>query len=55
MTPGSLLARVVEEPLPDVLPERLGAIHAHRIGLLHFDDTVTSTTSDPQHVLLDWR
>src|SRR6202022_4425015 len=53
--PGALLARVVQEPLRDVLPDRLPAIEADRVGGLHFHGPLATATGDPQDVALDLR
>jgi hypothetical protein len=52
---GPLLAGVVEQPLSDILPDRLRSIQADRSGLLDFDDSQTAATGHPQNVALDLR
>jgi hypothetical protein len=50
---GALLACVVQQPLSDILPDRLGAGQPDRIGLLYHDGATAAATGDPQHVSLD--
>ena len=51
---GSVLAGVVEQPLADLLPDRLGAVQADGVGLLDFDDALAAAARDAQHVALDF-
>src|SRR3954471_23329101 len=52
---GALLAGVVEQPLRDVLPDRVAAIQSDCIGGLDFDCPLAATAGDAQHVTLDFR
>jgi hypothetical protein len=50
---GALLAGVVEQPLRDVLPDRVPAIQSDCIGGLDFHGPLAATAGDPQHVALN--
>src|ERR1700710_1718364 len=52
---GALLAGVVEQPLRDVLPDRVAAIQSDCIGGLDFDGPRTATAGNAQHVALNFR
>ena len=52
MPPGPLLAGVVEQPLTDVLPDRLGSGQPDGVGLLDFDGPPAAAAGNPQQVLL---
>jgi hypothetical protein len=52
---SALLARIVQEPLPDVLPGRVPAVQANCIGGLDLHDTPAASAGDAQHVPLDFR
>jgi len=49
---GPLLAGVVEQPLADVPPDRLGAGEPEGVSLLDLDGPPAAAAADPQHVLL---
>ncbi len=51
---GALLAGVVEQPLRDVLPDRVAAIQADRIGSLDFHGPLAAAAGDAQHVALNF-
>jgi hypothetical protein len=52
---GALFARVVQQPLPDVLPDRVSAIEAKRIDGLDLHGTLATLASDAQDVALYFR
>jgi hypothetical protein len=54
MSAGALLARVVEQPLRDVLPNRVAAIKSDCIGGLDFDGPFAATAGNPQYVALNF-
>jgi hypothetical protein len=45
---GALLAGIFEQPLTDILPDRLGSGQPDGVGLLDFDGAVTAAAGDPQ-------
>ena len=47
------LAGVVEQTLPDLLPDRLGSGHADGIGRLDLDRSAAAPAADPQQVTVD--
>jgi hypothetical protein len=53
MTSRALLASVVEQPRPDVLPDRMLAIEADRVDSLNLDDAIAAAAGHPQHVARD--
>jgi hypothetical protein len=53
MAAGPLLTGVVQEPLPDVLPDRLPAVVADRIDRLDFYGALAAAAGDAQYVALD--
>src|SRR5713226_5862412 len=55
MPAGALLAGVVEQPLRDVLPDRVAAIQSDRIGGLDFHDPLAAAAGDAQYVALNFR
>ncbi len=55
MPAGALLAGVIEQPLRDVLPDRVAAIQSDCIGGLDFDGPLAATAGDAQHVTLNFR
>jgi hypothetical protein len=52
---GALLAGVVEQPLRDVLPDRVAAIQSDSIGGLDFHGPLAAAAGDAQHVALNFR
>jgi hypothetical protein len=46
-----LLARLVQEPLRDVLPKRVIAIEPDRVGGLDFHDALAAAAGDAQQVV----
>ncbi|MCA1384370.1 hypothetical protein I6F21_19805 [Bradyrhizobium sp. NBAIM03] len=52
MPAGALLAGVVEQPLRDVLPERVAAIQSHCIDSLDFHDSLATAAGDAKYVAL---
>ena len=52
---GALLAGVVEQPLRDVLPDRVAAIQSDCIGGLDFHGPLTAAAGDAQYVALNFR
>jgi hypothetical protein len=54
MAAGPVLASVVEQPLSDILPDRVSAIQADRVGLLNFDDALATAAGNAQHVALNF-
>jgi hypothetical protein len=52
MAAGPLLAGIVQQPLPDVLPDRLGSGQPDGIGLLDLDGAAAAPARDPQQVSL---
>src|SRR4249920_1023004 len=50
----ALLAGVVEQPLRDVLPDRIAAIQSDCIGGLDFHGPLAAAAGDPQHVALNF-
>jgi hypothetical protein len=50
---GPLLAGVVEQPLTDILPDRLGSGQPDGVGLLDLDGAATAAAGDPQQVSLN--
>jgi hypothetical protein len=55
MAAGPLLTGVVQEPVPDFLPDRLPAVEADRIDRLDFHGALAAVAGDAQHVALDLR
>jgi hypothetical protein len=55
MPAGALLAGVVEQPLRDVLPDRVTAIQSDCIGSLNFHGPLTVAAGDAQYVALNFR
>jgi hypothetical protein len=53
MPAGALLAGVVEQPLRNVLPDRVAAIQSDCIGGLDFHGPLAATAGDAQHVALN--
>src|SRR5882757_7123465 len=53
MSAGALLAGIVEQPLRDVLPDRVAAIQSDCIGGLDFHGPLAATAGDAQHVALN--
>jgi hypothetical protein len=53
MPAGPLLAGVVQQPLPDILPDGLGSGQPDGIGLLDLDGPAAAPAGDPQQVSLD--
>jgi hypothetical protein len=53
VTTGTLLAGVVQQPLPDVLPDRLGTVKPDRVDILDFHGPSAAAAGDSQHVALD--
>jgi DNA end-binding protein Ku len=53
MPAGALLASVVEQPLRNVLPDRVASIQSDCIGGLDFDDPLAAAAADAQHVALN--
>jgi len=53
VTTGTLLAGVVQQPLPDVLPDRLGTVKPDRVDSLDFHGPLAAAAGDPQDVALD--
>ena len=53
MPAGALLAGVVEQPLRDVLPDRVAAIQSDCIGGLDFHGPLAAAAGDAQHVALN--
>ena len=54
MSSGALLAGVVEQPLRDVLPDRVAAIQSDCIGGLDFHGPLAAAAGDAQHVALNF-
>ena len=54
MTSGALLAGVIEQPLSDILPERLRPVEADRIGLLNLDDALATQILDAEQLPRDF-
>lgn len=52
---GALLAGIVEQPLRDVLPDRVVAIQSDCIGSLDFYGSLAAATGDAEHVALNFR
>ena len=52
---GALLADVVQQPLRDMLPDRVAAIKSDRISGLDFHSPVATSAEDAQDVALDFR
>ena len=50
---GSLLACIVQQPLPDLLPDRFPTVEAYRIDGLDFYGALAAAARDAQHVTLD--
>ncbi|WP_167523510.1 hypothetical protein [Bradyrhizobium sacchari] len=48
---GPVLARVVQQPLPDLLPNGLLPVQANGIGLLDLDNALASAAGNAQDVL----
>ncbi|MGY4372663.1 hypothetical protein ACVWZ3_000302 [Bradyrhizobium sp. i1.3.6] len=55
MPAGALLACVVEQPLRDVLPDRVAAIQSDCIGGLDFHGPLAAAAGDAQDVTLNFR
>ena len=55
MPAGALLAGVVEQPLRDVLRDRVAAIQSDCIGSLDFHGPLTAAAGDAQDVALNFR
>jgi hypothetical protein len=53
MAAGPDLAGVVEQALPNVLPDRIRAVQSDRICLLNFDSSPAAAAGHPQHVMVD--
>ncbi len=53
MPAGALPAGIVEQPLRDVLPERVGAIQSNGISGLDFHGPLAAAAGDAQHVTLN--
>ncbi|GEC56294.1 hypothetical protein BEL01nite_53370 [Bradyrhizobium elkanii] len=54
MPAGALLAGVVEQPLRDVLPERVGAIQSNGIGGLDFHGPLATAAGGAEYVALNF-
>jgi hypothetical protein len=52
---GALLACIVQKPLSDVLPNRVGAVKADRVSRLDFQGAIAAPAGDAQNVALDVR
>jgi hypothetical protein len=52
---GALLARTVEQPLRDILPNCVAAIKSDRIDGLDFHGPLAAAAGDAQHMALDIR
>lgn len=52
---GALLTDVVQQPLRDMLPDRVAAIQSDRIGGLDFHSPVAPSAGYAQDVALDFR
>jgi hypothetical protein len=50
-----LLASIVQKPLRDPLPDRVGAVKADRVNRLDFHGAIAAPAGDAQHVALDFR
>ncbi|MBR0838676.1 hypothetical protein JQ607_00535 [Bradyrhizobium liaoningense] len=55
MAAGAICAGLVEQSLPDILPEGMWSIKPKRIRLLNFDDTKATQALNPQQVVGDFR
>jgi hypothetical protein len=55
MAPGALLARVVEQTLSDILPDRLRPVETNGVSLLNLDDAGATPAGHPQQAALDFR
>jgi hypothetical protein len=55
MPAGALLAGVVEQPLRDVLPDRVAAIQSDCIGSLDFYDSLAAVAGDAEYMALNFR
>ena len=55
MPAGALLAGVVEQPLRDILPDRVAAIQSDCIGGLDFHGPLAAAAGDAQHVPPNFR
>jgi hypothetical protein len=55
MPAGALLAGIVEQPLRDVLPDRVAAMQSDRIGGLDFHGPLTAAAGDAQDLALNFR
>lgn len=55
MPTGSLAARVVKQPLADVLPDRMLTIHPDRVRHLDLDRSVSTAAGNPQHLARNLR
>jgi hypothetical protein len=51
----AICAGLVEQSLPDILPESIWPIEPDCIRLLNFDDAKAAHALNPQHVLGDFR
>jgi hypothetical protein len=47
-----LLACIVQKPLSDVLPNRVGAVKADRVSRLDFQGAIAAPAGDAQNVAL---
>src|SRR4051794_23732071 len=54
MPASALLAGVVEQPLRDVLPDRVAAIQSDCIGGLDFHGPLAAAAGNPQYVALNF-
>jgi hypothetical protein len=52
---GPLLARIVKQPLCDILPDCLPAVEADSVHSLDFHDPPAAAAGDAQRVALDFR
>ena len=54
MAAGALPAGVVQQPLPDVLPDRRLSVETDGIGLLDLDDPAAAGARHPEDMLGDF-
>jgi hypothetical protein len=55
MSAGALLAGVVEQPLRDILPDRVATVQSDCIRGLDFHASLAAAAGDAQHVTLNFR
>jgi len=51
VTTGAICAGLVEQSLPDILPDGIWSIEPESICLLNFDDAKAAHALNPQHVV----